>query len=145
MSLRSTEHLTSTFPVGERTKGNNMFFLAKRARDRVCASVPMSVWNTDKKSCIRQSLSACLQLLSKRTQGDEVSGQLWGKQNETDYPVRFHFTSPIHRTAFIYHGNPYSSQLNNLPQSKEVWNSLFLFTLSAFCSPLLITHKLYVV
>lgn len=87
--------------------GNNIFlFLAKRARDRVCASVPMSVWNTHKKSCIRQSLSACLQLLSKMTQGDKVSGQLWGKQNETDYPFCFHFTSSIHGTALIYPGNP---------------------------------------
>lgn len=82
------------------------FFLAKRSRDRVCASVPLSVWNTDKKSCVRQSLSACLQLSSKMTQGDKVSGQLWGKQNETDYPSCFRFTSSIHRTAFIYRGNP---------------------------------------
>jgi hypothetical protein len=82
--------------------GNNIFFsLLGELVTRVCAYVPMSVCSKDKKNCISQDLSACLQLLNKMTQGNKVSRQFSGKQNKTDYPFCFHLGSSVHSTAFI--------------------------------------------
>lgn len=73
MSLWSTEHLTSTFPVAKWTMGNIFFFLKKKKEccDRVCVYVRKC--STDGKSYNTRGLSAYLHPSSKMTQDNKVS------------------------------------------------------------------------
>ena len=72
MSLWSTEHLTSTFPVVKWTMGNFFFFLQTHPVTK-CVYMSVSKCSPDRKNCNTQGLSACLQLLSKMIQDNKVS------------------------------------------------------------------------
>lgn len=94
-------HWASDFNISccKANNGKQYFFsLAKRASDRVCASVPMSVWNIDKKNCISQGLSATIE------QDDRKQQSFWTafgetKQSGLSFLFPFHF---FHSRDCIY-------------------------------------------